>query len=387
MKKNFILLGICLLILGWHSSVLAEESVGANNIIADVNLVNQGLIKQDGRNFTIGVNMQNKIGTQSGVLYGIQVFQTIDENRVLVDEYAFPDSLTIKKDEYVYREFDYKLPLNISGKLDLVALLRTDKGILLSAAPIKTVEVTVESVPVALSNCSFEVNTKAVKCTIINKTEDEQVIVLSTLAKYGNSAFASVAQVLVPQEIVLAANETRDFVHNIDEKILSRDVFFETTITDQFASKLIVRNTFQHDAPVGVRLINNVLINQTSEKNYNISIVSLSGGSPTQAKIDLYDEFGVCASKEVTLDQTIIQTSFLLDKACDVVLISVTIMGSDGSLLDKFETKYQTLFPQTEKSLPLNNTGMVVVVVAAFLALVSMFVIIRSSQNKVNIKA
>ena len=70
MKKIFALFSIGVLSLFILSGTFAQESGSGSNVIADVNLVNQGLVKQEGRLFTLGVNIQNKIGTQSGVMYG-----------------------------------------------------------------------------------------------------------------------------------------------------------------------------------------------------------------------------------------------------------------------------------------------------------------------------
>ena len=393
MKKIFVLLGIGVFSLGIISNVWAQENVSESNIIADVNLVNQGIVKQEGRNFTLGVNMQNKIGTQSGVLYGVQVYQTTAGERVLVDEFAVSDPLTIKKNEYMYREFLYSLPLIVSGKVELVAFLKTDKGILLSAAPIQEVEVAAVAVPVDVEDCTLDLDVKTLKCSLTNNTTDNQTIVLATQVKQGNSVFAPVAQALVPKEIVLNANETKEIVQNIDELVFLKDAFFETTITDQATSLLISRTTNQYEGPVGARIVNNVLINQTSAENYDIQIVSLYSGAPVQAKVTISDINGVCASKDVTIDKTVTLANFVLEKVCDTVRISVSSFSENGEVVDIFETEHQTLFPQAKntegegRDKMQSNTELAIVIVLALLALLSGYVVIRNKQNKVNIKA
>jgi|GEM_PF-3309362 len=372
------------------ANALAQAEVEPS-IIADVNLVNQVIVKQEGRNVTLGVNIQNKIGTQAGVMYGVQAFQTVDGNLILVDEFATLDSITIKQNQYAYREFEYQLPLTISGKIELVAFLKTDKGILLSAAPIKTVEVAAVSVPVDISDCALDVNLKTLKCTFNNKTSDKQTIVLTTLVKSGDSVFAPVVQTLVPQEIVFDANETKEIVQNIDELIFLRDAFFETTITDLKNSFLISRATTAYESPVAMRLINNMLINQTSAENYDIQLVSLSSGITVQAEVTISGTEGVCASQKVTVAEIITSTNFVLEKACDTILVSVNLIGEDGVVIDRFETEHQTLFPQTDTTFTLkNNTSIIeflMVIVSALLLLVLLCIVIKKRQNQVNIKA
>lgn len=380
MKKIFALFSIGILSLVVLSGTFAQESGSGSNIIADVNLVNQGLVKQEGRLFTLGVNIQNKIGTQSGVMYGVQVYQTVDGKRVLVDEFAVLDPLTIKQNEYAYKEFTYPLPTSISGTIELFAFLKTNKGILLSAAPIKTIDVEAVPVPVDVSTCTLDVNTKTLGCTLTNTTSEAQNVVLVTQVKQGDSVFAPVVQALDPQVVVFKSKEKKEVAQTVSEKVFSKDAFFETIVIDQKTSLLIERTTTSYVSPAQVRSIDNVLIDQTSPKDYDIRVVSLSGRTPVQARVAISDAKGVCASQDITVSKAVTLTSFVLEKACDTTLVSVSMIGDDGAVTDVFETPHKTLFPQE------SNTK-TVVAIAGLVALVSLYVVVRNKRNQVTLKA
>lgn len=380
MKKILALFGISVLSLFALSGAFAQESGSGSNIIADVNLVNQVLVKQEGRVFTLGVNIQNKIGTQSGVMYGVQVYQTVDGKRVLVDEFAVLDPITIKQNEYAYKEFTYPLPTSISGNVELFAFLKTNKGILLSAAPIKTLEVEAVPVPVNVGECSVNVSEKTLNCTLTNTTSENQNVVLVTQVKQGDSVFAPIAQALNPQVVVFKSKEKKEIVQYVDEKVFSKDAFFETVVIDQKTSLLIKRTTVSYASPVQMRSIDNVLIDQTSGKNYDIRVVSLSGRAPVQARVSISDANEVCASQDITVSKAVTLTSFVLEKPCNTTLVSVSMIGEGGTVTDVFETPHKTLFPQE------GNTKTIVAVVGlAVLAFV--YVAVRNKRNQVTLKA
>lgn len=380
MKKILALFGISVLSLFALSGAFAQESGSGSNIIADVNLVNQVLVKQEGRVFTLGVNIQNKIGTQSGVMYGVQVYQTVDGKRVLVDEFAVLDPITIKQNEYAYKEFTYPLPTSISGNVELFAFLKTNKGILLSAAPIKTLEVEAVPVPVNVGECSVNVSEKTLNCTLTNTTSENQNVVLVTQVKQGDSVFAPIAQALNPQVVVFKSKEKKEIVQYVDEKVFSKDAFFETVVIDQKTSLLIKRTTVSYASPVQMRSIDNVLIDQTSGKNYDIRVVSLSGRAPVQARVSISDANEVCASQDITVSKAVTLTSFVLEKDCDTNLVSVSMIGEDGAVTDVFETQHKTLFPQE------SNTKKFLVVIA-LIGLVFGYVVLKNKKNEVTLKA
>lgn len=345
MKKIFALLSTCVFSLIILSGVYAQENNAESNIIANVNLVNQVLVKQEGRLFTVGVNIQNKIGTQSGVMYGVQVYQTIDGKKVLVDEFAVLDPLSIKQNEYVYKEFAYPLPTSIGGNIELFAFLKTDKGILLSAAPIQTIDVEVVPVSVEMTNCSVDASTKIFRCTLTNTTSKDQSVVFVTQVKQGGSVFAPVVQSFSPEVIALGSKEKKEITQVVEEKVFLKDAFFETILIDQKDSSLVKRFTLGYAGPTQVRTINNVLIEQTDARNYKVKVISLGQSSVATAKVAISSSKAICATQDIEVNKPIVEAVFQLEKPCDTKFVSVSLLAEDGSVSDVFEVEHKTLFP------------------------------------------
>lgn len=350
MKKIFVLFAIVGLSFTGLSLTFAQQNTpevaSESTIIANVNLVNQVIVKQEGRLFTLGVNIQNKIGTQDGVMYGVQAYQTIEGKRVLVDEFAILDLLTIKQNEYVYKEFTYPLPTSISGSLELFAFLKTDQGILLSAAPLGTVQVESATVPADLKDCVLNVAGKTFACTLINKTSKDQNVVVVTQVKQGDSVFAPVTQALAPQVVLLKSKEEKVITQQIDASVFSKNAFFETILIDQSDASLVERTTVSYVSPEQLRSIDNLLIEQTSTKDYVVKIISLGGRGFAKVQVAISDAKGVCMMQEATISGPVTTVPVTLTKICNTTSVSALMMDDTGKTLDVKDVAHTTLFPQ-----------------------------------------
>lgn len=369
MKKIFVLFGIMAIGVFAFSHAYAQGQAPQSSIIADVNLVNQVIVKQEGRLFTLGVNIQNKIGTQEGVMYGVQTYQTVEGKRVLMDEFAILDPLTIKQNEYAYKEFAYPLPTSIGGAVELFAFLKTDKGILLSVAPLGNATVVPVSVAADLRGCAVNVATKTFSCTVANKTNTDQNVIVVTQAKQGDSVFAPIVQAFTPQVVLLKAKEEKVVTETIDNGVLLKNAFFETILLDQKDSSLVERTTVSYVSPEQLRSIDNVLIEQTSAREYTVKIISLGSRASTNARVDIMDGQKICASQDVVVSTNITPVTFNLKKACDTSAISVSFINDQGSVTDSEQVTHKTLFPEDSKMKMILLVLTLVVIAFAFVTI------------------
>ncbi len=380
MKKLFAFFGILAFSVIVATNVFAQENESNSGVIADVNLVNQGIIKQEGRLFTLGVNIQNKIGTQGGVMYGVQAYQTVDEKRILVDEFAILDPLILKQGEYSYKEFVYPVPAAISGKVELFAFLKTDEGILLATAPFGTVEIAATTVPADIGGCALDEKAQTFTCTVTNTTNKVQNVVVVTQVKQGDSVFAPVVQTLAPQVVTLKSKEKKSIIQAIDTAVFAKDAFFETVLIDQKDSSLIERLVMVHLSTSKLRNMRNILIDQISSKDYTIKVISSGSSMPANARITISDVKGVCATKDVAMEGFNTSVPFVLTKACNTTRISASILDSDGNILDTKDVEHKTLFPQES---PVKK----ILIGLAIILLVSGYVVIKNKKNQVTLKA
>lgn len=325
--------------LNLFTKAVAQEVKQENDVIADVNLLNQKIISREDRLFTLSLSLQSLIGTQTGVLYGVQVFNK-DTNK-LVDQFALNTPLTLIQNEIQTKEFIYALPANITGNLDFYVYAHTDKGVLLGAGYLDTIAFKDSTVTVALSPCTITGNTLA--CTITNTTKAPQTVIVGTEVKAGVSSFAPTLAPLPNQTITLKASEKKTYTQTLPA--YTTDAFFETFIAQNFQLQARITNTLI--ASVRPQTINNVLIDQTSATNYSVKAVTLNARATTDLSLrtTLFSIEGMCESATVPQEGVTTTTNFTLKKACDVVSIKTELMRGD-TVLDTNTVPHMNLFPK-----------------------------------------
>lgn len=346
MKKTLGLLSIIGMSLLFVSATTAQEVASDSGIIANVNLVNQGIIAQNGRVFKVGINIQNKIGTQAGIMYGVRVVKNVDGKEVVVDQFATGDSLTLKQNEYAYKEFDYVMPLSITGEVTIFAFISTDKGITLGTAPLskEPVQLNQEEVGVKIKNCTTDSKAKTLSCNIVNVGKKALDINLTTTIRESGSVFAPASSVLPIQLVSLKTKEEKVVIQNIEKKFFDRDITFETIIANKDNTSLIERSIVTELNNRQTRSIDNVLIEQTSAKDYVVKIIS-RGQAEAKAKVMISSAKKVCDSQEVLVSTTITPVTFALKKTCETALVTVNFVDANGAVMDSYEVKHRTLFP------------------------------------------
>ena len=332
--------------LNLFTKAVAQEVKKEDSVIADVNILNQKIISQEDRIFTISLALQNITGTQTGVLYGVQVYNK--DTKELVDQFALNTPLTLTQNEIQTKQFIYALPANIAGNLEFYAYAHTDKGVLLGAGYLDTIAIKDSTVTVALSPCSITNNT--LSCTLTNTTKTPQTIIVGTEVKAGVSSFAPTLAPLPNQTFTLKASEKTTYTQTLPT--YDTDAFFETFIAQNFL--LQARTTNALPAAVRPQTINNVVISQTSAKEYAVKAVTLNGRTTTDLSLrtTLFSTEGSCES--VTVPQTGVTTTinFTLKKACDVVSIKTELIRGD-TVLDTNTVPHMNLFPKQ----PFTMTG------------------------------
>lgn len=353
-KRICALFGIVLLSGFASHGVFAQENASEFVMIANVNLVNQGIVAQNGRVFKVGVNLQNKIGTQSGIVYGVKVVKVVDGKEITVDQFANPDLLTLKQNEYAYKEFDYTLPTAISGEVTLFAFISTDKGITLATAPLTKEPTNVPSANshIIIKSCAVDKAANTLSCTLSNPSKSALEANLITTIKQSNSVFAAAATTLPIQKVSLKTKEEKLVTQSINTSFLAKDVTFESVLFDTTNTTPLDRLAVTELNTNQPRLIDNVLIEQTSPRDYVVKVVSLAPTTAqTKAKITLSDGKKMCQAQEVSVEGTVTSIPFALKKSCDTANITVEFVDENGVVTDSFKVEHKTLFPEAKSAI------------------------------------
>ncbi len=340
----------------------AQANNVSNVVIADVDLLSQRITTQVNRLFTIDISLINNIGTQQGIMYGVQAYTTKDGVRTLVDEMAVSEPLTLSQGQTVQKTFIYPLPQTIEGEIDLEAFLKTDRNIPLSIAPLGKVNVDPAARSVVFDGCSVNAEAETFTCTLVNNATTTQSVVVSTAVKGGTSTFAPLLTLLPLQEKTLTARERTSFTVPVEEYIFNKDAFFEASLIGKDTGLLIERSQATHRVVNRVRSIDNVLIEQISARDYVLKLVSLQGGTPVSGRAFILSGETLCAEQTFTLNAPVLDLAFALPKKCDTTSISVVTYKQDGSIAETRDIPHTNLFPQTIpwKSIAIVGLGIII---------------------------
>jgi hypothetical protein len=238
------------------------------------------------------------------------------------------------------------MPLSITGDVTIFAFISTDKGITLGTAPLskEPVQLNQEEVGVKIKNCTIDSKAKTLSCAIVNVGKKVLDINLTTTIRESDSVFAPAPSVLPIQLVSLKSKEEKVVLQNIEDKFFEKDVTFETIISNKDNTSLIERSIVTELNNRQTRSIDNVLIQQTSAKDYVVKIIS-RGQAEAKAKVTISSAKKTCDSQEILVNNTITPVTFTLKKACETSLVTVNFVDTAGMVTDSFEVKHASLFP------------------------------------------
>ena len=103
-------------------------------VVAEVNLSGASILSVESGNIRIGVDIANQGKlTQPDIIYGAE----IRKGDTLVDSFAVPDLLVLLPGASVRKEFDYPMPMALSGNFDITVVAKTTGGLLLGMSSIR----------------------------------------------------------------------------------------------------------------------------------------------------------------------------------------------------------------------------------------------------------
>lgn len=178
------------------SVVLAEsspttENPGGDILIATANIRNAKIISQDKNVFNISFDVENGKFAQSGVKYGISLVDNSGKNPVLVDDYSYPEIISLSNDNTISKSITYTAPSDLNGEYDLYVILKNSSDLSLSIYNVKTITLTAftKELEVLPKTCSISVgktnytlanyisikpsDTLKVSCSVVNNTDKE----------------------------------------------------------------------------------------------------------------------------------------------------------------------------------------------------------------------
>ncbi len=362
----------------FFTATYAQDKKITSTVIADVEIQQARIISQENRIIKASITLQNRIGTQSGILYGIQVYKKDEDKNILLDEYAIQDALILNQNQSVTKEVIYAVPLSISGDVELFMYTSTNKGILLGAAPLGTVALPTTKLALSLNSCSRTDQTFT--CSIQNTANVAATTTLVTTVKAGTSAFGTILDIY-NTPIVLQKKETRNINQTIRQSLFTQNLYLESTLFNAEGFP-ISRKTNIYIHPVKKVSIDNILVEQISKKDYSVKVVSLTRSTdPHSVTATLNDINGACATATTPMVEVNTMLTLSSKKACTPSTITVIVKNNKGEVIDTVTQAYESSWTEDEKKMNQNTSWFIGGLLAAVLLI--LFLISRRKESTV----
>jgi hypothetical protein len=97
-------------------------------ILADVNINEAKIIKQENNKFDISFIISNGKGIQTGVKYGVQLISTSNKIQTTDDEKIYDESLTLYENSSIKKTIQYTAPEILDGVFSLYIISKNEEG-------------------------------------------------------------------------------------------------------------------------------------------------------------------------------------------------------------------------------------------------------------------
>jgi|GEM_PF-5630991 len=129
--------------------------------VGTVGINNAKIISQNNNVFNISFDITNADGAQAGLKYSVSLVKDTKE-RVILDEYVYPESLNLNTNSLTKKDIIYTSPSNIGGDFTLVVDIKKDNNIVLFSSILGKVKITASHnmVEILPETCSISTSNK-----------------------------------------------------------------------------------------------------------------------------------------------------------------------------------------------------------------------------------
>lgn len=363
---------------------VSNKSTGPT-ILADTNIVGGGVRVENSRQIIAGFTLENRLGIQEGVRFGIEVY-TLGEEPKLVDILVSPETVSLEEGQYSYQELSYTPPASLpAGSYNINAVAWSDKGLSLAFRTLGEGTFEESNIPhlAEVSDCDMKNPSEDgfVDCVIKNLSDEKQSLKLLATYTRGN-LFGETLGEPITYEIELEPKAEIKQAIRLLEMSSTTALTIQTQLLNE-TGVLIDNNQFTKSASVFKPSILNIYASTTIDGHtLAMSVRGSRGGETVIVSPTTLDE----ACKEMVVPVTGMRTDILLPLACRGEL-SVALFDSSKNLLDydsvtlpEPEPVVTEEVPVTEGGSTLNWTALITIIAALGL-LVMLIVFMR--KNKV----
>ena len=102
---------------------------GSAVIVADVNLYNAKIVSQKDNVINLSFDIANKEGVQAGVKYSVKLISETKNGQFSVDEYIYPEVLSLSANTKITKEITYTAPANLNGVYTVLLNIKNESSL------------------------------------------------------------------------------------------------------------------------------------------------------------------------------------------------------------------------------------------------------------------
>lgn len=396
--------------------VFAETTPADNTktiVLAEINVQDAKIVSQEGNTVNVSFNISNHEGAQSGIKYGIKVVKTDGKTARVVDEYVYPEVLSVGENLVLPKNVSYTAPAGVDGVMDIYVQARNYSGLPLGTTKAGTVtfEKQVKTIEILPETCSTSIerakpltgsNDNGIKiskddkiilsCTVKNNLEEEITTTPLFETHYGNTVYGEI----IPQ---LGIETNLISLRPQEEKTVSFTLP-KISIPQSYTTKIYLEAKGSKS--------NYVLVNYTisglSATIQNFSLDKNSYKANDTAKISFFWTSSATSKDEVTsitmnadiqnknkrscivspLSSQMAGLGFVeipvtIDRACDDPEVSITLLDASGKVLDQKALAFEA---GQKTNLFAGKTGIIAITILAVLIVAGIIMYIRNMKKK-----
>lgn len=112
-----------------YATTMTTDDNGKVIVLADVNIYDAKITSQNGNQINISFNLDNGQGVQSGIKYSVSLIKENGGSQVEMDEFIYPEVLSLSSNSSIKKEISYIAPSNISGDYTLMVKAKSPSGL------------------------------------------------------------------------------------------------------------------------------------------------------------------------------------------------------------------------------------------------------------------
>ncbi|NCU28783.1 MAG: hypothetical protein EOM85_03895 [Candidatus Moranbacteria bacterium] len=401
------------------SKVLAVEQIpaekpvsGKSVVLAEINVQDAQIVSQEGNTLEISFSINNRQGAQSGVKYGVRVVEKIDKKQKVLDEYVFPEILSVPTNASIKKVIKYFAPVNLEGKYNVYVSARNYSGLPLGTSDLGEVTFSkqMDTLEILNETCSTIIE-RAGSVKENENREDlvskEDKVILSCYVKNNlntevtsTPVFETHYRTLYGEEVSQLGGDVNPItLRPLEEKLvnltLPKIVVPQTYVTKIFFETSGVNSnyiTIYYTVSGLSATIQNVSLDKNSYKaNETAKIAFFWTSSATNReeltsislKADIVNKNKrSCIESPVNTQMAgvgFIEIPVTISKSCDDPEVTVTLHDASGKVLDQKALIFEA---NEETNLFSGKLGIIAIVIIVLLVLAGLILYFKNLKDK-----